>query len=87
MRIRDTEGTLKNCPGFWGGLISQLRFQVPNRPRTEVVVHNSPCVIGIRWCNTKKISKGTTLYYIVLRYTVLRYIQRVVLVGSSHGYR
>ncbi len=31
--IRDTQGTLKNCPEFWGGLIAQVHFYVTNRPR------------------------------------------------------
>ncbi len=31
--IRDTQGTVKNCPQFWGGLISQVHFYVLNRPR------------------------------------------------------
>ncbi len=30
--IRDTQGTVKNCPDFWGGLISQVHFYVMNRP-------------------------------------------------------
>ncbi len=30
--IRDTHGTVKNCPEFWGGLISQVHFCVLNRP-------------------------------------------------------
>ncbi len=31
--IRDTHGTVKNCPEFWGGLISQVQFYVLIRPR------------------------------------------------------
>ncbi len=31
--IRDTQGTVKNCPEFWGGLISQVHFYVLDRPR------------------------------------------------------
>ncbi len=31
--IRDTHGTVKNCPEFWGGVISQVHFYVMNRPR------------------------------------------------------
>ncbi len=31
--IRDTQGTVKNCPEFSGGLISQVHFYVLNRPR------------------------------------------------------
>ncbi len=30
--IRDTQGTVINCPEFWGGLISQVQFYVLNRP-------------------------------------------------------
>ncbi len=33
LEIRDTQGTVKNCPEFWGGLISQVHFYVLNRPR------------------------------------------------------
>ena len=31
--IRDTQGTVKNCPEFGGGLISQVYFYVMNKPR------------------------------------------------------
>ncbi len=31
--IRDTHGTVKNCPEFCGGLISQVYFYVLNMPR------------------------------------------------------
>ncbi len=31
--IKDTQGTVKNCLKFWGGLISQVHFYVLNRPR------------------------------------------------------
>ncbi len=31
--IRDTQGTVKNCPQFWGGLISQVHLWVLNGPR------------------------------------------------------
>ncbi len=31
--IRDTQGTVKNCPEFQGCLISQVNFCVLNRPR------------------------------------------------------
>ncbi len=30
---RDTQGTVKNCPQFWGGPISQVHLCVLNRPR------------------------------------------------------
>ncbi len=30
--IRATQGTVKNCPEFWGGLISQVNFYILNRP-------------------------------------------------------
>ena len=29
--MRDTQGTVKNCPEFCGGLISQVHFYVLNR--------------------------------------------------------
>ncbi len=31
--IRDTHGTVQNCPEFGGGLISQVHIYVLNRPR------------------------------------------------------
>ncbi len=31
--IRDTQGTVKNCPQFWSGPISQVYFYVLNRPK------------------------------------------------------
>ncbi len=31
--IRDTKGTVKNCPEFYGGLISQGYYYVLDRPR------------------------------------------------------
>ncbi len=31
--IGDSQGTVKNCPELWGGLISQVHFNVMNRPR------------------------------------------------------
>ena len=31
--IRDTQGTMKICPEFWGGLISEVHYYVMNRPR------------------------------------------------------
>ncbi len=33
MGIRDTQGTVINCPEFWGALISQVHFHVLNRHR------------------------------------------------------
>ncbi len=31
--IKDTQGTVKNCPEFRGGFISQVHFYVMNKPR------------------------------------------------------
>ena len=35
--IRDTQGTVENCCEFWGGVISQVHFQVVNRSRDESI--------------------------------------------------
>ncbi len=43
--IRDTHGTVKNCPEFWGILISQVHICVLNRPiGTGVAALNSQVV-------------------------------------------
>ncbi len=42
--FRDTQGTVRNCPEFCGGLISQVHFYVLNDLGTEVAVLRSQVV-------------------------------------------
>ncbi len=48
----DTQRTVKNCPEFWVGLISQVHFHALNRNMklcTRVDVLNSQVVPSLRW--------------------------------------
>ncbi len=33
LRIKDSQGTVKNCPEYQGGFISQVHFRLLSRPK------------------------------------------------------
>ncbi len=54
--IRDSQGTVENCPEFWGGLISQIHFYVLMDGWIRFIVGFQPLMVisptgsWIPWC-------------------------------------